>query len=106
MITEVSVGGIFAILVIREVLNFLGRRGLNGSSRNYQNINGNLTKKIEDLWDWHSPDHDGEQGWKGKQLERILHSLDGNMKENTKTISDGHARIVGKLEELRSELKR
>ncbi len=95
MVTEIAIPGIFAILVIREVFNFLGRKGMNG-----------YNKKIEDLHDWHSPDQDGEQSWKGKQLERILTTLDANVRENTKTTQEGHVKIVDKLEELKAKLKR
>ncbi len=90
--TELGVGGIFIVLVLREVFGFISRR--NGGNEQ------TFSKKVHDLWVWHAPDADGEQTWKGKQLYRVLTSLDDSIKENTKAVNEGHRSVVSKLDEL------
>ena len=90
--TELGVGGIFVVLVLREVFGFINRKNGNGEQ--------SLSKKIHDLWWWHAPDADGEQTWKGKQLYRVLTSLDDSIKDNTKAVNEGHRSVVSKLDEL------
>ncbi len=101
---ELSVGGIFALLIIKEVFVFVSKRNGNGKNKEHDLL-VNMIKKISDLWDWHSPDPDGEQGWKGKQLERIMVSLDQNVQENTSVVKQGTADIVSKLDDLKRELR-
>ena len=101
---ELSAGGIFAFLIIKEVFFFVSKRNGNGKTKEHDKVE-NMIKKIHDLWHWHAPDPDGEQGWKGKQLERIMISLDQNVQENTSVVKQGTADIVSKLDDLKRELR-
>jgi len=95
-LTGLGVGGIFALLVLKEVFSFVSKKNGNGKQQEY----AGLIKRIHDLWYWHAPDQDGEQSWKGKNIERVMIALDKNMQENTRILSEGNAKIVSKLDEL------
>ncbi len=70
MLTQLGVGGIFAVLVIRQVLDFVDK---------HKSRNGNSVAKMErliqqtsDLHRWHSPDDSGEQSWKNTRMIKAL----------------------------------
>lgn len=55
-LTQLGIGGIFAIMVIREVLSFLRARNGGGPS--------SIAKQVDDLWTWHNVrDGDGVPVW-------------------------------------------
>ena len=63
MITSVGVGGIFAILIIREVFGFLKSRRGSDSDRQAKIMEA-LARQTKDLWDWHNvADTDGVKVW-------------------------------------------
>jgi len=36
-------------------------------------------KQVQDLHDWHKPEPDGQQSWKGHRLEEKMGSMDGKI---------------------------
>ncbi len=101
---ELSAGGIFAFLIIKEVFAFVSRRNGNGKTKDHDRLES-LLRQTHDLWRWHAPDPDGEQGWKGKQLERVMLNLDANIRENTSVVKQGTTDIVSKLDDLKRGLR-
>lgn len=76
IIMQLGVGGIFACLVIKMVLDFLAKKKDVEKDSQY--------RMIKDLWEWHKPDQQGEQTWKNKHMiesvERVAKSIDSNTK--------------------------
>jgi hypothetical protein len=73
----VSVVGIFALMVIREILSWtLGHRP--GKDADVQASIHSMLKdiqaKVRDLWHWHAPNPDGKQSW--KDMDPLLERLD------------------------------
>ena len=70
-ITQIGIGGIFAILVIREVLNFLGKKKDSPSSaktcefdKETKDLLFKLKNQVDDLYKWHDQrDADGVPVW-------------------------------------------
>lgn len=86
-ITQIGVGGIFAILVIREVLGFLRSRK-NGY---YPNRRFNeMCNWVEDLWNWHNvTDNDGVKIWYVRRsLEDAIRKLSDNIDVQTKAFQE------------------
>lgn len=86
-IMELGVGGIFAILVIREVLGFLRSRKNGGyPDRKIAEIHN----WIEDLWNWHNvTDNDGVKIWYVRRsLEDAIRKLSDNIDVQTKAFQE------------------
>lgn len=104
-VVQIGVGGMFALLVIREVLGVWSRRnGRNSDAALTSALNRivdrlsameNLCRDTHNISretrDWHAPDAGGTQSWKGAEQLRELRSL-GEHVENV-----GHQ--VSKLRE-------
>ena len=72
---DIGIGGIFAILVIREVMTFLKTRNGTGITPVTYGCRENLEKMLrmqKDLHEWHKPDQNGEQSWKGHRLAEAI----------------------------------
>ena len=67
--SQLGIGGIFAILVIREVMTFLKTRNENGAA---VNDGGQVFRMVKDMHEWHKPDQNGEQSWKGHRLAEAI----------------------------------
>ena len=91
-IVEIGVGGIFAILVLRQTFDFI--QGF----RNKKNGNGNFgsveVKQLDDLHKWHQPDDTGVQEWKNPRLADVITKLSDNIDDSTKVLQS----IYNKLE--------
>lgn len=93
-LTEIGVGGIFALMVLREVLPAL--KSKNGVSKSSHGVltredRDALMRQVSDLHDWHSErDEDGRMKW------YIPKSLERSIQELSKTI-DGLTRILQKM---------
>ena len=81
-IQDVAVPGIFAILVLKMVFDFMGKHKT-------KNGDADVAKQVKDLHKWHAPDSDGEQSWKNKQLCVMC--------ENVKTAVDNNTAILNRL---------
>ena len=81
---QIGVGGIFAVLVIRSVLDFLGKGG------RADHLHTRIASQVDDLHKWHAPDAHGRQDWKGNheltiqlaQLARDLRELINELRRN------------------------
>lgn len=58
-------------------------------------------QKLEDLHSWHAPDGDGEQSWKGKQIERLLIQMNKLIAEQTRESKRGNEALEKLLDEQR-----
>jgi len=53
-ITEISLGGAVALLILREVFGFLLKRKSDASSIAQETGNAVIIQKVTDLWNWHN----------------------------------------------------
>ena len=112
---QLGVGGIFALMIIKEVFNFLSKRN-GGSKANLDDstisrkVSKDLSPKVDeslhilrDLHEWHSKtDEDGVKVWYVRRsLERTIDDLSDAIKaqnellqEQTRALRD----VLGKLE--------
>ena len=58
-------------------------------------------RKIDDVHGWLDVDSSGEQGWKGKHLERLLQSIDNHLQLQIKVIESSNANLMDLLKEIR-----
>jgi len=104
LIAQVGVGGIFAVLVIREVLNFLTKR--NGADKDK---GGKLDRvilaalqemkpKLDELHKWHDQrDQDGVPVW---YIRRSLEEAVDKLAESQQMLSDNIRNMTIILERL------
>jgi len=92
-IEQLTLGGVVAVLVIREVLDFL--RDHRNNKKN-DKPDGEMHQQLHDLWAWHDVrDEDGIPVWyMRRSLETALTSLVAEMKTTNslmrENIKDGH----------------
>ena len=81
-LTGLGAAGIFILLVLKFVFDFLGRRNGHGPNAAADR------QQLQDLHDWHAPDQSGRQTWKvaDEVLTKLQDTLD---------------RIETKLDEIR-----
>ncbi len=73
---QLGVGGIFAVLVIRSVLDFLGKTGRTDP------LHTRIASQVDDLHKWHSPDSHGRMDWKGNhETTQQLASIAADLRE-------------------------
>ena len=95
LITQLGVGGVFAFLIIKMVLDFLGNKKKNG--------NNGYIQKINDLHKWHQADDKGIQEWKNPHLADAIEHLSTNLTEQTKALGkmcnvlDGNASKINEI---------
>jgi len=53
-ITEISLGGAVALLILREVFGFLLKRKNDAASIAKESDNNVVIQKVTDLWNWHN----------------------------------------------------
>lgn len=73
---QLGVGGIFALMVIREFVGFATKMRP-GSRTNGQ------ARMVEDLHRWHAPDQRGQQMWKNALLMDVVGGLKVAVEKNT-----------------------
>jgi len=97
VITQLGVGGIFAILVLREVFNFLSTRKKNGSE-------GRMKEQIAKLYEWHNmEDANGVKRWYNKStLDSNIATLSRNIQEQTLILKQ----LSQELRDVREEVRR
>lgn len=134
LIVQIGVGGIFAILVLREVFGFLGRyRGGNHKENIERRIGGVHERmwKVDKLYDWHNArDEEGVPVWYvRKSLEQAIKNLSSSidvlqesireqnlfinkmierfdlLHEDVKVLRDGQIDIEKKLQAIHQQLK-
>ena len=83
---QLGVGGIFAILIIREVLSFLKtRNGKDGhtAEKLIRDVAA-LRAESRDMHEWHKPNSDGQQTWKNYELIEAVRDMKTAVENNTK----------------------
>lgn len=72
-IEQLTLGGVVAVLVIREVLDFVRKRNNKKNNKN----DGEMRQQLHDLWAWHDVrDEDGTPVWYMKRsLEAAILNL-------------------------------
>lgn len=76
-LTIVGFALVIIYILIKDVIKPLLDKHDSESNGNGRNAAGML----KDLWFWHAPDHSGEQGWKGKQVERLVGQMNSLIRE-------------------------
>lgn len=99
MFTEVGVGGIFALLVLREVFNFVNKRKNHGNTQKIELA----YRQISDLWQWHNmSDAEGVKIWYVRRsLEDAVVGLQESISEQTKVMQA----LVGEIKDTRRDIK-
>jgi len=91
-LSQLGVGGVFAVFIIREVFNLLDKRKTaNGSIEPDDSIKKTIyqiSKQIDDLHDWHKvTDEDGVKVWYVRRsLETSLKDLSDNIRIQTEVL--------------------
>jgi hypothetical protein len=112
LVLQLGVGGVFALLVIRTVLDFLSKQrekksngnGNGGISSSAVNdmfaINRSILSFVEDLHKWHDvKDEDQVPVWYvRKSLERLIGELSKSVNRMTKAIEDQTAAFKAMVE--------
>lgn len=87
-LTDLSVGAILAVLVIREVLGFLKDRR---NSKNGQETDlPRMARQLDDLHQWHSlTDEEGVKVWYVRRsLEDAIRELSSNIRAQTEVLQN------------------
>lgn len=98
-LTQLGVGGIFCVMVLREVFAFLGKR------RNGNGSNGHrrMADQVAGLWRMHDKvDADGVPMWYvPRGLERAIDKLSANLDTQTNVLRD----LAVEVREARREIE-
>lgn len=88
-LTQLGVGGIFAVLVLRQVFDFVGKRK-NGACDLHK-----LSREVADLHKWHDQrDQDGVPVWYVRRsLEDAINKLAANLATQTDVLRAMHEEI-------------
>lgn len=95
---QIGAGGLFALLVLREVFGFLKER-----SRNQCNIMlDTMAKEVHEMHEWHSvTDEDGVKIWYlRRSLENAIEKLTSNLDVQTQLLRE----LVLSMKETRSDM--
>lgn len=96
---QVGVGGIFAILVLKEVFNFITKQ----KEKNGGGL-GKMQGEMATLYKWHEPDAEGEQTWKNKQMIVLLTEIKQENVRSTKALENSN-RVMERLLPILSRLE-
>ena len=92
--TQLGVGGIFCILILRMVFEFVKDKRGNG---------GSVFSMVKDLHQWHAPDDAGEQTWKNSRMLKLMESYQELQREHHALMREHHTlmkRLLPTLEKL------
>ena len=95
---QLGVGGIFAILSLRLVFDFVKERRGNGIG----DLRSMFTM-IKDLHQWHEPDDQGEQTWKNSRMIKLMEDNNELQREHHALMREHHTlmkRLLPALEKL------
>ena len=108
-ITQIGVGGIFCVLVLRSVFDFLSRKkncvqpGMSAlcqlhseQAREVSNHLANIARQTNEMYRWHAPDSNGEQIWKNKHMGKMVAEMKKSVDNNTAVLS----RLIPLLERI------
>ena len=92
--TNLGVGGIFCLLILRMVFDFVKDKRGNGSG---------LFSMVKDLHRWHAPDDQGEQTWKNSRMLKLMEANLELQREHHVLMREHHSlmkRLLPTLEKL------
>jgi len=99
VLTQLGIGGIFAILILREVFNYLGKKSTSGPATACAiGDNTKAARQIERLYEWHDKeDQDGVKVWYVRStLEKAIDKLTEAVERDAQ-VSE---RILERLDEM------
>lgn len=99
-LTQLGVGGLVAVLLVREVLNFLKQRRNDKDGVDLQR----LAQQVTDLYQWHSVvDGEGVKVWYVRRsLEEAIRDLSANIRAQTEVLQQ----VLLESRETRRDLER
>lgn len=97
LVTQLGVGGIFVILVLRLVFDFINKQKNNGTNK--------MVSQVSQLHKWHEPDQEGEQSWKNKQLIEVVKEIKNESLRGTKAI-ENNTRLIERLMPVLNKIER
>ena len=93
---QIGVGGIFSLMVIREVLTFVKEKK-NGGEGLLEKISALISVMAiqqKDLHEWHKPDPTGKQNWKNAELAEAIDRNTEVIKELMKMLRGMNKNLV------------
>ena len=113
--TQLGVGGIFVILVLREVFGFLEKKRSNGNgtspsaadvlaAANLKKTIYEISRQMDDLYEWHRvADEDGVKVWYVRRsLETAMRDLADNIKAQTLVLTE----LMAEMRSVREDMGR
>ena len=99
VLVQLGVGGIFCVLVLRLVFDFLGKKRL---SKNGDCLTPAIIQQVKDLWDWHNKtDEEGVKVWYvSRSLEKAIERLAESTETQTKVLTE----LVHGFKDLRRDI--
>ena len=100
VLVQLGVGGIFCVLVLRLVFDFLSKKkfGKNGLC-----LTPKIIQQIQDLWEWHSKtDDEGVKVW---YVRRSLEKAIERLAENTDTQTTVLTELVHEIRDMRRDIE-
>ena len=96
-LSQIGVGGVFAVFILREVFNLLEKRK-NGNTvpvskapidDAFKKTVYDMAKQVDDLWEWHKvTDEDGVKVWYVRaSLERAIQEQSAALRELREAVS-------------------
>jgi len=81
------------------------RNGNCGLSREERLMMDRISNGVHQLEQWHAPDQNGEQHWKGTSLHREVCGLRGDVNALSKANSEGFARLEEAIRDLSRDIR-
>lgn len=99
LVTQLGVGGIFAVLLLRTVFDYLRRREARDEGSSHRDMFALLRcikTHVEDLHEWHAvTDDDGVKVWYVRRsLETAVEKLADNIAKMTEILNAMHREIL------------
>lgn len=97
--TQLGVGGIFVILVLRMVFEFVKNRKNGNGAPHWATA---MALQVRDLHEWHAPEG-GEQTWKNTHMLRLVEANNALLAESHALLKEHHLlmkRLMPILEKL------
>lgn len=108
-LTQLGVGGIFAILVLKQVFEFIDKRKQNGNGSKSAPCQlrepGRVEGQLDELHRWHRPDSSGRQSWKNGDLIEAVHEMQRTLSVQTEALRLNTEATRESLRDIRRDVK-